>query len=258
MTANQGQQAIELHSRQAAQFEARYEQLTRDPYGSCFAYSRMRLERLLARYIPAQGNRRRLLDVGVGTGHHLAELRRRGYDAAGVDGSAEMLERARIANPEADLRQADVAALPFPDKSFDSLICIEVLRYVQDPEPCISEMARVLRPGGRCVATATPLLNLNGYAVVNRIAPLLPFLNLTQLKQFFTTSRRLRLQFARAGFRDVRVHGVYLGPINWVERLFPNATPEFLRRWERIDRKLADLPLIRELANMFLVTGIRA
>ncbi len=118
-------------------------------------------------------------------------------------------------------------------------------------------MARVLGPGGRCVATATPLFNLNGYALVNRLAPVVPFARLTNLRQFFTTSAALRAQFARAGFDEIRIHGVYLGPINWVERLLPAALPAFLRRWERVDAKLADLPVLRELSNMFLVTAVR-
>jgi ubiquinone/menaquinone biosynthesis C-methylase UbiE len=257
MAASQSERAIEVHSRQAAEFDARYERLASDPYESCFAYSRMRLDALLARYIPASGDGRRLLDVGVGTGHHLAQLRARGYEGAGIDGSTEMLEHARAANPDAELCRADVSSLPFDEAQFDLVVCVEVLRYLEDPGPCVSEMARVLKPGGRCIATATPLFNLNGYALVNRVAPLASFVRLTQLRQFFTTSRTLRSLFTYAGFDDVRVHGVYIGPINWVERLLPKALPSFLRRWERVDARLADLPVLRDLSNMFLVTGIR-
>jgi ubiquinone/menaquinone biosynthesis C-methylase UbiE len=257
MAASQSERAIEVHSRQAAEFDARYERLARDPYESCFAYSRMRLDALLARYIPARGDGRRLLDVGVGTGHHLAQLRARGYEGAGIDGSREMLEHAQAANPDAELRRADVSSLPLDDAQFDLVVCIEVLRYLEDAGPCISEMARVLKPGGRCIATATPMFNLNGYALVNRAAPLVPFVRLTHLKQFFTTSWRLRSQFDQAGFVDVRVHGVYIGPINWIERLFPRTLQRFLRRWEALDALLADRFLLRDLSNMFLVTGIR-
>jgi ubiquinone/menaquinone biosynthesis C-methylase UbiE len=257
MAASQSERAIEVHSRQAAEFDARYERLARDPYESCFAYSRMRLDALLARYISARGDGRRLLDVGVGTGHHLAELRALGYEGAGIDGSREMLEHAQAANPDAELRRADVSSLPFDEAQFDLVVCIEVLRYLEDPRPCISEMARVLKPGGRCIATATPLFNLNGYALVNRAAPHVPFAQLTRLKQFFTTSWRLRSQFEQAGFDEVRVHGVYIGPINWIERLFPRTLQGFLHRWEALDAQLADRPVLRDLSNMFLVTGLR-
>jgi ubiquinone/menaquinone biosynthesis C-methylase UbiE len=217
----------------------------------------MRLDTLLARYIPPRGEGLRLLDVGVGTGHHLAQLRAHGYDGTGVDGSPEMLERARAANPGADLRRADVSSLPFGDGEFDLVVCIEVLRYLEDSGPCVREIARVLRPGGRCVATATPVLNLNWYALVNRIAPLVPFVQLTKLKQFFTTSMAMREQFTNAGFGGIRIHGVYFGPINWVERLRPAWLPAFLRSWERLDAGITDLPFVREFSNMFLVIADR-
>ena len=118
-------------------------------------------------------------------------------------------------------------------------------------------MARVLRPGGVCLATATPLFNLNGYWLVNRAARFLPFARLVRLKQYFTTSGKLRQQCVEAGL-DVRaVHGVYFGPVNWVERLIPRALPGFLRGWERLDAALADRPVLREFSNMFLVHAVR-
>jgi ubiquinone/menaquinone biosynthesis C-methylase UbiE len=130
-----------------------------------------------------------------------------------------------------------------------------VLRYLPDPSRSIQEMARVLKPGGLCLTTAAPLFSLNGYAVVNRVALALPIGNLTRLKQFFTTSGRLRRQFEAAGFTDVRVHGVYLGPLSWIERLAPSHLSRALQRWEPIDERLADRPVLRELGNMFLVSA---
>jgi hypothetical protein len=78
------------------------------------------------------------------------------------------------------------------------------------------------------------------------------------LKQFFTTSRRLRRAFAGAGFNTPTVHGVYIGPVNWVERLAPSLLPRTLKAWESIDSAVADRKLIREFSNMFLVQGVRA
>jgi len=67
----------------------------------------------------------------------------------------------------------------------------------------------------------------------------------------------VRREFAAAGFQDVETHGVYLGPINWLERLVPRALPRTLRVWEPLDAVLADLPLLREVSNMFLVKAVR-
>jgi SAM-dependent methyltransferase len=153
--------------------------------------------------------------------------------------------------------EADARALPFADASFDRVTSIEVLRYLPDATPAIQEMARVLRPGGVCLTTAAPLLSLNGYALVNRIGLVLPVGRLTRLKQFFTTAHTLRRQFEAAGFPEVEIHGVFLGPLIWVERVAPNRLSSILRRWEPLDQKLSDKPLIREFTNMFLVRAVR-
>jgi len=207
--------------------------------------------------VPAASAGSRLLDVGCGTGHHLARYRRLGFEVVGVDGSADMLAHARAANPDVPLQRADLQNLPFSDASFDVVLSIEVLRYLPEPALALREMARVLRPGGIVVATAAPLLNLNGYWLVNRLACALPLRSLTRLRQFFVTSRSLRARFREAGFDGIEVHGVYLGPVNWVQRLAPRALPTVLRAWERFDVALADRRLLRELANMFVARAVR-
>ena len=249
--------AIQTHSEQAPRVAEAYERAARDPLGSCFTYSRLQLDRWLDRLVPAARPGQRLLDVGCGTGEQLAAMAARGYEVAGLDGSAEMLAHARSANPGVDLRLGDVETLPFEDRSFDVVLCVEVLRYLPEPGPALREMARVLRPGGLCVCTAAPLLNLNGYWLVNRLAHGLRLPGLTPLRQFFTTSSALRREARTAGLGDVEVHGVYLGPINWVERLLPAALPPLLRTWRPIDARLADQPLLRELSNMFVLRAVK-
>lgn len=249
--------AIGQHSLQAGEFADRYRDFASTVYESCFSYSRWRLDALLRRYVPTRGDGLRLLDVGCGTGHHMASLRERGFEVAGVDGSEEMIRHAKANNPAAPIKLADVESLPFPDSSFDFVLCVEVFRYLPDFTNCVNEIARVLKPGGVCLATAAPLFNLNGYWLVNRIANLIRVAGLVHLKQFFATSRRLRRAFTDAGFIAPTVHGVYVGPVNWVERLTPSLLPRTLKAWEPIDSAIADRKMIRELSNMFLVHGVR-
>jgi ubiquinone/menaquinone biosynthesis C-methylase UbiE len=168
-----------------------------------------------------------------------------------------MLKLARVLNPEADLRLSDVEQLPFVAGSFDLVLCLEVLRYLQESSRLIAELARVVRSGGLCILTAAPAFSLNAYSLVNRLVEHVPIGNLVRLRQYFHTSRDLRQAFLASDFCQVEVHGVYLGPINWMERLVPRALPAALRRWEPLDAVMADLPLVREFANMFLVTAVR-
>ena len=249
--------AIELHTQWADAYADRYARAGAAPYESCFAYGRHLLNGMLSRYLPADGSGLRLLDVGCGTGHQMAMLRQRGYEVAGVDASEKMLEHARTNNPGAEIHCADVGDLPFETASFDYVICIEVLRHLSNSTPTVAEIARVLKPGGVALATAAPLFNLNAYWLVNRITTRVRIGNFRRLHQFFTTSPRLRRQFRAAGSSVVEIHGLSLGPINWVERLARPILPHVLRKWERFDRALADLPVVREFSNMFVVRAVR-
>lgn len=254
----QKEAAVKTHSDQAGQFEERYEGEIKEPYSNCFAYSRKRLQVWLDRVIPADGGNQSILDVGCGTGHHLRDLAARGFRAAGVDGSEEMLRVARRLNPQADIRQCDVEALPFDSNSFQWVLSIEVLRYLPDFHKSVAEMGRVLAPGGTAVVTACPRFNLNAYALVNRIGASGRVRGLTPLRQFFSTGAELTAGFRAAGFEHVEVHGVYLGPINWVERLTRPLLGPFLRVWEPLDSRVADLGPMRELSNMFVVVARKA
>jgi demethylmenaquinone methyltransferase / 2-methoxy-6-polyprenyl-1,4-benzoquinol methylase len=96
----------------------------------------------------------RVLDVATGTGMVAAELRRRAdCSVVGLDQSPEMLAaaRARFAGETASVELVDGQAeqLPFADASFDALTFTYLLRYVDDPAATVSELARVVRPGGR-------------------------------------------------------------------------------------------------------------
>jgi len=254
---DQKRRTVETHSRQAEEFASSYEGLVREPYQSCFNYSRHRLQGWLEHMVPRGRPGALALDVGCGTGYHLRWLAERGFDTVGLDASAEMLAHARRTAPRAKVLCGDVDALPFSNGSFDLVFCIEVIRYLRDASTCLSEIARVLRPGGACVLTAAPRLNLNGYWLVNRVAGLVALPGFVRLQQFFTSGRALRRLLRRAGLDGVDVHGVYLGPINWVERLAPPLLPGLLRRWEGPDARLADLAWARDLSNMYVVRAIR-
>ncbi|WP_181772776.1 class I SAM-dependent methyltransferase [Amycolatopsis pittospori] len=98
---------------------------------------------------------RRILDAGCGSGPLFAALRDQGAVVSGIDASAGMLEHAkRRLGADADLRVADLAdPLPFPDDTFDDVIASLVLHYLQDWGPTLAEMRRVLKTGGRLIAS---------------------------------------------------------------------------------------------------------
>lgn len=92
-----------------------------------------------------------VLEIGIGTGAGLL-AHPPGARVTGVDGSAAMLARAerRATRLSLDLKlvQVDLHHLPFPDQGFDFVVESFVLCSVRDPQKVLSELARVLRPGG--------------------------------------------------------------------------------------------------------------
>lgn len=91
----------------------------------------------------------RLLDVGCGVGLLLREASERGAWVAGVDTAEELLEVARWALPDADLRVGSLTELPYDTGRFDVATACNALCYAADRPAALAELARVVRPGGR-------------------------------------------------------------------------------------------------------------
>ncbi|MBW2040050.1 MAG: methyltransferase domain-containing protein [Deltaproteobacteria bacterium] len=100
---------------------------------------------LILRLLRPQGEKM-LLDVGCGTGNLLLFLQRQGMRVVGVDPSPYMLEKARKKLDKGPpLLHARAEELPFKDKSFDMLILVTTLEFVEDPFLTLKEAFRVTR-----------------------------------------------------------------------------------------------------------------
>lgn len=94
---------------------------------------------------------RQVLEVGCGRGLLAKRIARElGADVIGVDQSGRMVELTREQGVKAIL--GDVQELPFHDGTFDCVVAAWMLFHVPDVDPALSEIARVLRSGGRLVA----------------------------------------------------------------------------------------------------------
>jgi SAM-dependent methyltransferase len=111
------------------------------------------------------------LDAACGTGRHTAHLVERGHRVVGVDGSPEMLARARSAVPGARFEEGDLSQLPLDDDSVDLAVCALAFDHVADVAGPIAELARVVRPGGRVVISDIhPVMSMLGGAAFFRAA----------------------------------------------------------------------------------------
>jgi ubiquinone/menaquinone biosynthesis C-methylase UbiE len=102
--------------------------------------------------------RGRALDLGTGPGQIVIKLARRLllWKFTGVDRSQAMIAEARrnlaVAGAplagRVDFQVADGTSLPFPDHTFDLVMCNSVLHHLAEPQKLLSEMARLAKPGG--------------------------------------------------------------------------------------------------------------
>ncbi len=186
----------------------------------------------------------RILDVATGTGLVARELVHRGAgEVVAVDQSDEMLAGARgrlTADPELAKRirlvQADAEHLPFDDAEFDALTFTYLLRYVDEREATMRELARVVKPGAR--------MGMVEFGVPRNIAARalwrvhtragLPLMGRVVSRQWYDVGRFLgpsieQLQasepdlpglWRRAGIRGIRVRQMSFGAglVMWGER----------------------------------------
>jgi ubiquinone/menaquinone biosynthesis C-methylase UbiE len=160
----------------------------------------------------------RVLDVGCGSGVVTREIAERvgaGGRVVGLDPSPALLAVARELAQEAgigdrvEFREGSALQLPFPDGSFDAVLCVTVLSHVPGGEGTIPELTRVLRPSGRLgifdLDTDMTAFTHADRALTRRIVTAAS----DALAVDGWLARRLPLLFRQAGLVDIRVRGFF-------------------------------------------------
>jgi ubiquinone/menaquinone biosynthesis C-methylase UbiE len=152
-------------------------------------------------FVHSLGRAERALDVGCGDGRLTAELDALKLFAADVSPLA--LERAgrRLDSDIQLVELAPDADLPLEDSQFDLVLCAETLEHIRDTQLLLSEIRRVLRPGGTLAVTTPAHSRLTGLRLLlrgfdNGFDPLSPHLR-------FYTKRSLVRMLGELGY-DVR------------------------------------------------------
>ncbi len=205
---------------------------------------------------PAGGGRRRALDAGCGTGFQTALLADLGYRTHGLDLAARPLARARDRAPAAAFTRGTVEALPYPDGSFDAVVCCgSTLSFVDAPARALRELGRVLSPGGRLLLECEHAWSLDlvwallggvmggrlGYglsarqawAIVRRrpsVGCVVPYPGYGRLRLF--TTAELRAMLEASGLTMERTWGIHM---------LTNLIPSTVLHRPRLGRPLAGL-----------------
>lgn len=213
------------------------------------AAGRVRADRRARLFVTSGGIRpgTRVLELGCGTGEFIRRVTLAGAQLVALDLSAELLAKAREkVGDGVRLVRADAEVLPFPDGAFDVVYGCSVLHHL-DLEVALSEVRRVLRPGGRLVFSEPNLLNPQ-VLLMFKCKPLKPFFGVSPDEMAFTRRAVLRI-LGRLGFHSFMVRYFdFLHP-SIPARLLPLIGP-WLERLERV-------PIVRAISGSLLIHAER-
>lgn len=180
----------------------------------------------------------KVLDVAAGTGVSSEPFADAGVDVIAADLSEGMLDVGRRRRPDMTFVQADVTALPFGDDAFDAVTMSYGLRNVADYPKALSEIYRVLKPGGRIVILefSTPTFAPFGAVYKNYIMKAIPpiaraissnpesYEYLAESIIAWPNQQALAEKFKEAGFASVQYRNL-TGGIVAIHRGFKPAGP---------------------------------
>ena len=212
----------------------------------------------------------RALEIGCGAGFCTIALARRGFSVTAVDSATAMVEVAsrRVAAEDMAARiqvqLADVRSLPFEDGSFQVVLALGLLAWLDGPQPALREIARVTSPGGHVIVSAanrSALHNLIDPTLNPALQPLKRWMRRTAMAAGLDVGPRARLHSRRAIDRALRragltkVRGLTLGFGPFTVFRLP-----VLPRWAGLRafgalQRLADggVPIVRSAGRTYLV-----
>jgi SAM-dependent methyltransferase len=208
----------------------------------------------------------RILDIGCAAGGEIPMLQGRGFSVVGIDLSPAMLRFAHrrfAATSTVLFCRADIERLPFASESMDDVVCLGVLEYLPDYSAALTEINRVLRPGGLAILalpSRISLYNISDQAVNHTLRPIVRL-----AKRI--VGRKPRVQGAKTLDRNLcvpwkfrallRQHG-----FNPERSRYSNFFVYPLDRFPKVHvavaealEPLASVPLVRNAASVYLVSA---
>lgn len=159
-------------------------------------------EKTFPRWLPPEG---RVLEAGCGLGQFVLALRKRGWDAEGVEWGEKTVEYVNRRYPDLPIRRGDVTKLDVPDDRYMGYISLGVVEHRREgPTPFLKEAYRILAPGGVALI-AVPYFN-----VIRQVKARLGFFSREhgeyEFYQYAFTKNEFSKLVASEGFAIVRVY----------------------------------------------------
>jgi ubiquinone/menaquinone biosynthesis C-methylase UbiE len=214
-------EAVEHHHAEAKRFVDWYENMATSRFANAFAYGRHKVDVLLDEVLKELPAGAHILDVGCGTGEYVRRANELGFTASGLEPADAMRAAAISKNPGATIVSGVATELPFPDQSFDLVICIEVLRYLDrsDIRQALREIRRVLRPGGAMFLTMVNRYALDSFFLHYSVQRVFKPRSVKQPHCEFVTPAELDREIHAAGFPTATYRGVLFGPMRMLYKV---------------------------------------
>ena len=197
----------------------------------------------------------RLLDLGCGVGLFLSWLAREMEGKYfGIDLSVNSAHSAKQLSSRLNLAVGDAEVLPYKNESFDRISCNGAAHHLLDLHSALSEMFRILTPGGILTLyepTSTTLTNAvrNAFFGFDRYeSPA----DLAHKEEF--TSESVKATLLKVGFRAILTsqHDFLAYPLSGMYIDLPLSRSAFAMKFlTRVEHKLSRIPLVTPLLNMF-------
>jgi ubiquinone/menaquinone biosynthesis C-methylase UbiE len=236
--------AVEHHHAEVKRFVDWYEEMAKSRFANAFSYGRYKIDVLLDEALKDQPAGARILDVGCGTGEYVHRANELGFTASGLEPADAMRAAARKKNPSASIVSGVATEIPYPDESFDLVICIEVLRYLDlsDVRHALRELRRVLRPGGTMFLTMVNRYALDAFFLHYSLQRMLRPRSVDRPHCEFVTPAQLDLEVRAAGFSTGVHRGVLFGPMRSLYKISTPLARRVAPMLEPIDDAICAIP----------------
>lgn len=208
--------AIKRHDIDANRFQDTYNGRYNSLRSKVFLYGRNMVIEELEELLHTIPKGSRILDVGCGTAHLSNWIKQKGYEVYCVEPSQKMYTLAVNNFPEIEIKKGISSNIPYPNISFDLIICLEVMRYLDKNENIMTykEFHRVLKTGGSFFVTQVNLFSTDFYYFFHHLKSLYcKITNTVHHHCNFTTPNNQKSIVEKIGFSDVRTIGRMYGSI---------------------------------------------
>jgi ubiquinone/menaquinone biosynthesis C-methylase UbiE len=209
---------------------------------------------LIDSFVRLSGLRRgaRVADLGCGSGAFTELLRRHGYASVGLDISPRLIALGRSKYADLDLIEGDAENLPFGAEEFDGVLLSGLLHHFPDPSRLITEVHRVLKPGGRFVSFDPNRLNPFMYLYRDRSSPFYSPVGVTENERPILAWRVAEI-FRSQNFR---VQTDYLAGLAY-RYVASRRARALLPIYNAVDKAVFNFAIIRPFRPFVLLSGAK-